>query len=254
MNRATFLAYALFSGCYAPFLACGTEARGPATSGACLDFWIGSDTRNGGRSFWEDPTDLKVSFLDGEKQLRERVISHAEAWKKAANVGFDFRGSDQADIRISFRGEGNWSCIGTDARRVEVRARPTMNLQLTLATPEDVFRRIVLHEFGHALGLVHEHQIRPGNPIQWDERAVIQAHLGIWSEEEVRRQILARYATGTFSNRSSKLTTTRFDAQSIMLYPIRKEWTRNGFSVPWNNELSAKDKQFLTSVYGPPQS
>jgi hypothetical protein len=221
--------------------------------GVCLDVWVGTDTRNGGRSFWEDPTDLKVRFLDGDKELQERVIRHAQPWTEAANVGFDFRASDHPDIRVSFRGRGNWSCIGTDARRILDPARPTMNLQLTLATAEEVFTRTVLHEFGHALGLVHEHQIRPGNPIQWNEAAVIRAHQGLWSEEEVRRQILTRYQSGTFFNRSPKLTVARFDAQSIMLYPIRKEWTRNGFSVPWNTALSEGDKQFLAAVYGPPQ-
>ncbi len=254
MNRAISWAIAIILGGFTLPLTGAAEEGDSADGEICLDFWIESDTRNGGRSFWEDPTDLKVLFLDGDPALRARVIQHAETWKSVANVGFDFRGSEHPDIRVSFRQKGSWSCIGTEARRIVDPARPTMNLQLTLATPEDVFRRTVLHEFGHALGLVHEHQIRPGNPIQWNEQAVIRAHRGIWSEAEVRRQILSRYETGTFFNRSPKLKVARFDAQSIMLYPIRKEWTRNGFSVAWNNDLSVGDKEFLAAVYGPPQS
>ena len=51
---------------------------------------------------------------------------------------------------------GCWSKIGTDARTVG-EAEPTMNLSLKGLDP-DFQEYLVIHEFGHALGLEHEHQ------------------------------------------------------------------------------------------------
>jgi hypothetical protein len=231
------------------------SAEEPAAGGLCLDMGRDADVRNGGTAFWEDPTDLKVRFLDGSEALQRRVILHTRTWTKVANVGFDFRGATQADIRISFAKKGSWSYIGTRARTVEDATQPTMNLEMSLETSDLEFRRTVLHEFGHALGLVHEHQINQGNPIRWNEAAVIQAHAYVWSEAMVRVQILDRYKSASIFNRSGpKYTTTKFDPKSIMLYPIRKDFTLDGYSVDWNNELSDGDKAFLATVYGKPKS
>jgi hypothetical protein len=231
------------------------SAAEPPAGGLCLDMGREADVRNGGKAFWEDPTSLKVRFLDGSEELQRRVIRHATDWKKCANVGFDFRGANQADIRISFARKGSWSFIGTGARGVEDPTQPTMNLEMSLETPEVEFRRTVLHEFGHALGLVHEHQINQGNPIRWNEAAVIQAHAYVWSEAMVRAQILDRYKSASIFNRTGpKYTTTKFDPRSIMLYPIRKDFTLDGYSVDWNNEISDGDKAFLATIYGKPKS
>ena len=42
---------------------------------------------------------------------------------------------------------------------------------LTPDSDDDELRRVVLHEFGHALGLIHEHQ-NPEGGIEWNEPAV----------------------------------------------------------------------------------
>jgi len=56
--------------------------------------------------------------------------------------------------------DGSWSHIGTEANEIEPR-QPTMNLGwlsgLTDAV-SDTERGVILHEFGHVLGLLHEHQ------------------------------------------------------------------------------------------------
>ena len=43
-----------------------------------------------------------------------------------------------------------------------------MNLDINDSTSEEEFARSILHEFGHALGMLHEHQ-SPANGIPWDE-------------------------------------------------------------------------------------
>jgi hypothetical protein len=45
------------------------------------------------------------------------------------------------------------------------------------------------------------------------------------------------------------VTGTDVDRQSIMMYPIPKAWTVDGFSAGFNSELSEKDKTFIRFAY-----
>ena len=117
-----------------------------------------------------------------------------------------------------------------------------MNLALRGARyPE----RPILHEFGHALGLAHEHQ----NPaitstIRWDETAVIQyAYLKYgWTEKKTKRNILT-----PLSRNDTNFTV--FDPESIMLYTIPNEWTIGDFETNYNVKLSSTDKSFIGKLY-----
>ena len=80
-------------------------------------------------------------------------------------------------IRISFAPGGSSSYIGLDAFVVP-KDRPTMKLGwLKPATPDEEYDRVVLHEFGHALGAIHEHQ-SPHGGIPWDRAKVIAYYSG----------------------------------------------------------------------------
>lgn len=101
---------------------------------------------------------------------------------------------------------------------------------------------MVLHEFGHALGCIHEHQ-HPENGIPWDkEKAYAYYGQQGWTRHEVNVQVFQKY---------SRLETqySRFDPTSIMMYPIPEELTIGQFSVGWNVELSDTDKTFIGQLY-----
>ena len=120
---------------------------------------------------WQAGQEIRIRFLDGDGRLHARVEEHARQWLKHANLGFNFGNHSNAEIRISFNGRGYWSTVGTDAMQ-----RPdsiaTMQLGgLTADTNERLFHRTVLHEFGHAIGCVHE-QASPAIAIPWDEPKV----------------------------------------------------------------------------------
>lgn len=114
---------------------------------------------------------------------------------------------------------------------------------LTTVSTDAEYSRVVLHEFGHALGAIHEHQSPGAGVIPWDKEAVYAyyARQG-WSRSRVDQNIFNRYAAAT-TNFSV------FDAKSIMLYAIPDELTIGSYSVGWNRVLSETDKAFMRSNY-----
>src|SRR5262245_11163197 len=119
---------------------------------------------------WNVGDVISVSFLDGHPAIQERVKKAAMGWlgPKLADLTFDFRKDTNTLIRISFKFSGSWSVIGTTCRQITDKTQPTMNFGwLNLNSSEADLQRVVLHEFGHALGLIHEHQ-NPAGGIKWN--------------------------------------------------------------------------------------
>jgi serralysin len=113
---------------------------------------------------------------------------------------------------------------------------------LTPASPDDVLQRVVLHEFGHALGLIHEHQ-NPKGAINWNRDAVIRDLSGPpnnWDLAKIEHNMFRKY---------EDVTATNADSTSIMMYPIPKAWTLDGFSAGLNGSLSQDDRDLIRSVY-----
>ena len=111
-------------------------------------------------------------------------------------------------------------------------------------TELEEYRRVVLHEFGHALAAIHEHQ-NPKGGIRWNEKAVYAYFSGPpnnWSKEEIDFNILQKY-------KLDQLNATEFDIKSIMLYAFPPEFIRGGKGTPNNTDLSAGDKKFIARMY-----
>jgi hypothetical protein len=193
---------------------------------------------------WQPGRVLRVRFLDGDPRVQERIPPFAHQWSAHANITFTFGNDPDAEIRISFQNQGSWSYLGTDALVIP-KSQPTMNFGwLTPATSNDEYQRVVTHEFGHALGCIHEHQ-NPANNIPWDREAVYRYYQGppnYWSREQVDINLFTRYEADITQF-------SAFDPQSIMLYPIPNEFTVGNFEVGWNKTLSATDKQFISTIY-----
>jgi len=135
---------------------------------------------------WDVGQTLRVQFLDGSAFLQQKVMQYAPIWEQYANIKFDFVQNSPSDIKISFATRGKYySIIGKAASRFAPN-EPTMNLGFSESTSESQFRRLILHEFGHAIGLHHEHQ-HPENSIQWNKPVVYQWFLENldWSREKV---------------------------------------------------------------------
>lgn len=195
---------------------------------------------------WAVGSVITLRFLEGAPELRQRVQAVAEVWTQLANLSFDFRNSGDTDIRIGFaQGRGSWSYIGTMCRQI-AEPLPTMNYGwLTPNSTDDEVRRVVLHEFGHALGMIHEHQNPKDGGIQWNRDAVIKDLSGPpnnWNAETIEVNMFKKYEP-------SELAATGVDAHSIMMYPIPLAWTLDGTSAGLNGEMSATDKAFIALNY-----
>jgi hypothetical protein len=185
---------------------------------------------------WMNGITLRVRFMGGTASQYKIVKEEAEWWTKVANLKFDFNNAPAAEIRITFdETDGAWSYIGTDCQSIPLN-QATMNLGF-------LDPGTAAHEFGHAIGLAHEHQ-NPAGGIQWNEAVVISEVAkapNYWDEETARHNILSKYSV-------DQITGTKFDPDSIMLYYFPPEWTLNGIGTKANTVLSTLDKQFISGA------
>jgi len=194
---------------------------------------------------WQTGRTLRVAFLDGQAPVKAKVESIAKEWEAVANLTLKFVTTGSSELRISFAEEGfSWSTVGTDALTVP-RTQPTMNFGwLEPNTAFEEYQRVVRHEFGHALGMIHEHQ----NPaaqgrIPWDKPKVYAyyAEQG-WSKEDVDFNLFDLYD-------ANATNFTEFDPTSIMEYAIPEQLTIGDYSIGWNIELSELDRAFMHRQY-----
>ena len=101
---------------------------------------------------------------------------------------------------------------------------PTMNFGWLADDADDKeYERVVVHEFGHTLGCIHEHQ-SPTEHLKWDAKPVYPYFSGTpnyWSKKEINSNVLEQHspngiiAKSLIKNRSSS-TNSRLFSSSII--------------------------------------
>ena len=132
------------------------------------------------RKMWPNGSTLQVRFMGGTPQQQALAQEQAGWWSEYANLNFHFNDAADAQIRISFDpSDGAWSYVGTDCLNIP-KNQATMNLGFQDGGTSG-------HEFGHAIGLGHEHQ-NPAGGIEWNEDVVIRDLAGppnFWTPDKL---------------------------------------------------------------------
>jgi serralysin len=172
------------------------------------------------------------------------VKRFAPAWLDAISLRFNWI-DDPANshLRVTYGFAGSWSVIGTTCKNIP-KDRATMNFGwLTPGVSDDEARRVILHEFGHALGLVHEHQRM--DPTKWNKPVVIADLSGPpnnWDAATIESNMF-----DTFPDNA--ILGTQLDTTSIMMYPVAASWRLDSLSAGLNTDLSPLDRQLIRKAY-----
>jgi hypothetical protein len=193
---------------------------------------------------WEQNKKLQVFFKGGTKEWIDKTLEIANIWNEHCNISFHrTMNVNNSHLRVGFENSGCWSYIGNVALTVS-SSESTLNLEISNLTTEDVeFKRIVLHEFGHALGLIHEHQSPTAN-MRWNENYVYNYfHMRYgWDKSKVAANLFDEY--NNLNKGHSEL-----DSSSIMAYYIPPIFTLDGKQFPLNYDLSICDIDFIGKIY-----
>jgi len=195
---------------------------------------------------WTTGEVVRIAFIGGTAEQRAHVQRVASQWLLHANLVFKYVADGaESDVRISFVKGGSWSYFGAQARLIKPE-RATMNFGWLPEKPEADDQGTILHEFGHMLGLGHEHQ-NPNGIFTWKRDVVIESLSGPpnkWTVEQIEGNVLNRY-----DGESDTVHASDFDPDSIMLYSFPPEWNEEGVKTTSNSALSHRDKCVIGKMY-----
>jgi len=237
---------------------------------------------------WRTPT-VRVAFNGGSEALYALIEATAQEWTQGGRLQLSFKDASgryrkwsendtrpSADIRIGFftdpDRDGYWSSVGVMAR--DLRAdEATMNYGgfVALLGPNyprpdsptwraSYSRSAVLHEFGHALGLAHEHfHPKCQADLKLDEAIASLVRSQGWSSVTAQYNLDAAFYFREMARRTTAPAsyTPATDRSSVMMYSFPDSFYRSASQSPCKpaspgghaTALSPGDRQFYLANY-----
>ena len=213
---------------------------------------------------WTPGDTIKIAFLDGTPQQHQDVMDFVQEWEKHAYIYFSVVSQDKSDIRVSFEGNNCSSYIGTIALDIP-KEEATLLLGIKPWNRSSSVKRVVLHEFGHALGCGHEH-CSPYSPIDFDKDREVCAYHSInfgWNAGMIKSNLKK------YDPRKVRMMATPYDTTSIMHYKFPSRGIQENFSLSvsdqigigamypfpvFNEKGTPSSKQPLQHIFERPQS
>lgn len=173
---------------------------------------------------------IKVCFMDGLAEQHDIIIDAARAWSNTgAGIAFDFGSvepnyciDDNADsistIRITLSGRRNFSLIGLESELLKYQGQATMGIGFGEAMQLPLRNLIIQHEFGHALGLWHEHLNPAATCIDELDKPYILGYMKAQNPELTDQQIELDFFA--MLRGSPDIKNSEFDPKSIMIYAL----------------------------------
>jgi len=143
--------------------------------------------------------------------------------------------TQNANVRITFDSKsGSWSTLGTDCLR---KIGATLNIGW-------LDKSVIIHEFCHTLGMIHEHQNPYGKPIQWNVKNVLEDAKSSqgWDKCVTASNILCQYSKNLING-------SDYDPLSIMKYYFKDDWVKNQKGSLPNWSLSYTDIKWIYDTY-----
>lgn len=212
-------------------------------------------------AFWPRKSDgspivIRVKFIDGgSENIRSQIIKYAEEWEYYANIDFRFvQSNESAEVRIKVGGlinqRAHVTAIGADLLKWPNSVQNMYNMYYDLSdcASGSAVSSIVLHEFGHALGLLHE-QLHPS--IKWNKPYIYAYYKRVknWSDKDVDANF---FKLNDFSKNALNIRKSKYDPLSIMHYGYPEGFLIGDEEIRNNDGavvLSEGDKKFIQEIY-----
>ena len=212
---------------------------------------------------------LRVCFMGGKDENNAKVAEIGATWLNddpAMGLKFDFgkagkprrcdpKSSRESQIRVDYQDAGYWSVLGQVSVVYLKQEEASLNLAGMGDAAMEAFdipdvRGTIIHEFGHALGLLHEHQSPVStcsNEFNWDYIVkYLSGPPNNWSEDQIK--------TNMATEVGEDLMMTDFDQKSVMLYYFPEEFYSDGskascFIQKPNDDISETDRGTVQYMY-----
>lgn len=227
-------------------ISCGNSPQGEALKINIKESSLIASTQK----VWRVNQTLVVSFLDGDARIKSEVERFSKEWTQYANINFVFYPSlkdvprkTKVDILISFNKSGNNSYVGTDSLSFSRSDSASMSLSELSKDHINMRKSTILHEFGHALGLHHEHQ-SINRPFKMNANQAMQYCKDTYgmTDEGCRSNIFAIIS-------KDNIYFSAYDPASIMHYALHDGLFESKVSFRENASLSLLDKIEIAKLY-----